>query len=344
MNAEDSVSRDLHALRERMGEDLLILGHHYQRASVLAHADYRGDSLELARRAAAARQARRIVFCGVRFMAESADILTTAEQEVYLPAPSADCPMARMADAQSMRAALARLNEDAHDWLPIVYVNSTVEVKACCGEWSGSACTSSNAARVFQWALQQGKKVLFLPDEHLGVNTARDLGLPDDEVGLYDPRRPDGGLTAADVRQFRVLAWKGYCLVHAAFHAEVVRAVREERPAAKIIVHPEVPRAVVELADAHGSTSQIIEYVKQAPAGSEIIVGTELNLVERLAHEERGRVTVKALAPVVCANMAKTHVGSVLNVLKHWPDGARVRVPESIAVPARRALDTMLAL
>jgi quinolinate synthase len=345
MNSPQELHAEIRALRAQWGDDLLILGHHYQRAAVLEETDERGDSLELARLAAARKQARRIVFCGVRFMAESADILTEADQAVYMPVPSADCPMARMADADAMRRAWTVLRAmDGDHWLPVVYVNSTAEVKACCGEWGGSACTSGNATAVFRWALERGKKIFFLPDEHLGTNTAHDLGLPDDAVCVYDARRPNGGLDSATLRRARVAVWKGFCLVHAGFTAEAVQAVRQRRPAAKIIVHPECPRAVVELADAHGSTARIIEYVKNAPAGSEIVIGTELHLVERLAQEERGRVSVKALAPVVCANMAKTDLAALRNLLRDWPDDSRVRVAPATADRARLALGAMLRL
>lgn len=344
MKGPNTINDGIRALRESYGSDLLILGHHYQRDSVLTHADERGDSLELARKAASRRDAKRIVFCGVRFMAESADILTTPKQAVYMPAPQAGCPMARMADVEAMRQAWASLNRLASDWLPVVYVNSTAGIKACCGEWGGSACTSSNAGRVFEWVLKQNKKVFFLPDEHLGVNTAHDLGLNSTDVALYDPRLPDGGLTAETADQSRVVVWKGFCLVHAAFTVDAVHRVRRLRPAAKIIVHPETPRAVVELADAHGSTSQIIDYVKKAAPGSEIVIGTEQNLVQRLADEERGRLTIKSLAGVICANMAKTHAASLLTLLQDWPESHRVTVPEATATPARRALETMLSL
>ncbi len=344
MKRPDDIKDKIQAVRETYGRDLLILGHHYQRDAVLAHADERGDSLELARKAAARKEASRIVFCGVRFMAESADILTGPDQAVYMPEPAAGCPMARMADEMAMRQAWTRLNRARAGWLPVVYVNSTAEIKACCGEWGGSACTSSNAARVFEWAFRQDKRVFFLPDEHLGVNTACDLGVPDDQVAIYDPRQPQGGLDDETLRRARVVVWKGYCLVHAAFSPEHVREVRRRRPAAKIIVHPETPRPVVALADAHGSTSQIIAYVKNAAPGSEIVIGTEQNLVQRLADEERGRVTVLSLSPVICANMAKTHANTLLALLQEWPASHRVTVPEPVAAPARRALETMLSL
>jgi quinolinate synthase len=331
-------------IRERLGRSLLILGHHYQRSSVLRHADATGDSLELARRAGRSPEAERIVFCGVRFMAESADILSGERQAVYMPNPTADCPMARMADAAQLERAWSDLAATGGEWVPVAYVNSTAEIKAFCGARGGSTCTSSNAARVLTWALAGGRRVLFLPDEHLGRNTAADLGMPDEEVATYDPRAPGGGLDAEAARCARLVVWRGFCLVHTAFTAEQVRRVREKLPTARIVVHPECPREVVRASDAHGSTSRIIEYVRAAPDGAVIVVGTELNLVERLAEQQAGRVAVKVLAPSVCANMAKTNEENLLEILTQWPEANRVRVPPDVAALARTALERMLHL
>jgi quinolinate synthase len=334
----------IEALRREWGAGLLVLGHLYQRASVLRHADTIGDSLELSRAAGANATARRIVFCGVEFMAESADILTGPAQTVYMPEMSAGCPMADMATAGAMLEAWEFLQSGGDAWLPVVYVNSSAEIKACCGRLGGSTCTSSNAPRVMKWVLDQGRKVFFLPDEHLGSNTAHDLGLRDEEVALYDPRLPDGGLTRAELKAARVVVWKGFCIVHVAFTVEQIRQVREQLPDARIIVHPETPKEVVRLADAHGSTAQIIKYVEAAPAGSTIVIGTEINLIERLAEEQRGRVQVKALRPSVCANMAKTNEHNLLDVLQRWPADKEVHIPEAIAADARKALQRMLGM
>lgn len=338
------IGKEIERIREELGESLVILGHHYQRASVLRHADEIGDSLELSRKAAARSEAERIVFCGVRFMAESAAILGRAGQTVYMPDMSAGCPMANMATRETMEEGLALLSQSGRKWLPVVYVNSSAEVKACCGRHGGSTCTSSNAARVFEWAFKQDRCVFFLPDEHLGVNTAVDLGIPAREVACYDRRKPNGGLSDATIRRARVIVWKGFCIVHQAFPVDQLNAVRERIPQAKVIVHPEVPREVVALADAHGSTSQIIKYVESAPEGSVVIVGTELNLVQRLAEEHKGRVDVRALAPSVCANMAKTNEKNLLAVLKDWPERNAVHVPEDVAGDARMALQRMLRI
>ena len=323
---------------------MLILGHHYQRSSVLQHADETGDSLELARKAASRPEAERIVFCGVRFMAESADILSASAQTVYMPETLAGCPMARMSTAAQTEAALGRLARVGDDWIPIVYVNSTAEVKAVCGRHGGSACTSSNAARVLQWVFDQGKRPLFLPDEHLGANTAHDLGIPDDLVAVYNPHLTDGGLADADVEQARIVVWKGFCLVHTAFEVEHLDRVREKIPKARIIVHPEVPKEVVRAADAHGSTAQIIRYVEAAPAGAIIVIGTEQNLVERLAEQYQDRLTVLALAPSICANMARTNESNLLALLRGWDAVLRIVVPNSVAEEARGCLERMLSL
>jgi len=338
------ISVRIDTIRRQWGRRLVVLGHHYQRISVLQHADETGDSLELSRKAAARNDAERIVFCGVKFMAESADILTRADQVVYMPDTSAGCPMANMAEPGSMADALGSLGKGGGDWLPVVYVNSSAEIKAICGRMGGSTCTSSNAPRVIKWAMDQGAKVLFLPDEHLGRNTARDLGIDDRGIKVYDPRRVNGGLTGMDVADARIVVWKGFCIVHRSFTVEHVAAVRRQWPQARIIVHPETPAEVVALADAHGSTSQIISYVEQAPAGSTVVIGTELNLVERLADVHKGRVTVKALNSSVCANMAKTNEENLLRVLEDWPAGNEIHVPPAVVEDARKALERMLSL
>ena len=337
-------SQKIDEIRDELGDKLLILGHHYQRSSVVRHADELGDSLELAKKAGSNSRAERIVFCGVHFMAESADLLSRPEQTVYVPDTAAGCPMAGMASADAMFNALGQLGGTKAGWIPVVYVNSTAELKACCGMNGGSTCTSSNAADVFKWVFDQGKRILFLPDEHLGRNTAHDLGIPDEEVSIYDPLLANGGLTPAEMNEAKVVVWKGFCIVHQAFTVDMVKTVREKLPEAKIIVHPETPKEVVDIADAHGSTSQIIKYVEDAPDGSTVVIGTEINLIERLADKFRGRVAVKALSPSVCANMSKTNESNLLYLLQNWPDENRIGVPESIANDARTSLNTMLEL
>lgn len=334
----------IEAIRKEWGRKLLILGHHYQRRSVLKHVDETGDSLELSRKAGANTYAERIVFCGVKFMAESADILSSDQQKVYMPETNAGCPMANMATGDQMRKALDHLESVVKGWVPVVYVNSSAEVKACCGRSGGSTCTSSNAAKVFEWAFSQGKKILFLPDEHLGWNSATDLGVRDEEIAVYDPALEGGGLSAAGISGSKVIVWKGFCIVHQSFKVEQVEAVRRLRPDARIIVHPESPKEVVRLCDAHGSTAQIIKYVEAAEDGACIVIGTELNLVQRLAEEHLGRVEVKALNPSVCANMAKTNLENLLEVLKSWPDERLISVDSAVKADACIALERMLSL
>jgi len=336
----NEVGAQIEEIKREWGRRLLILGHHYQRPSVLRHADERGDSLELSRKAAMHPEAERIVFCGVGFMAESADMLTSREQTVYMPEASAGCPMAVMADAAGVEKAWTALEAKGNDWLPVVYVNSTAEIKAFCGRHGGSTCTSSNASRVCQWVLSQNKRVFFVPDEHLGTNTAHDLAFPDKQVAVYAPSAGIQGLSPA----VKFVVWKGFCLVHTAFTVKQVQEVRKCLPDAKIIVHPECTKDVVHLVDAHGSTSRIIKYVESASEGSTVVIGTELNLIDRLANEHKGRVTVKALSPSVCANMAKTNEGNLLELLREWPEDREIHVPEDVAQDARVALERMLAV
>lgn len=310
--------------------------------AVLQHADIRGDSLELARAAAANTVAERIVFCGVHFMAESAVILTGGTRPVYMPDPSAGCPMANMAALDDVARAWQTLRSASPDWIPVVYVNSSAAIKAFCGRHGGLTCTSSNALRAFEWAFRQNKRIFFLPDEHLGRNTAAQLGLEEETLTIYNPGAEHGGLRTEDLERARVVLWKGFCPIHMAFTVEQIREVRQVLPEAKIIVHPECRREVVLAADAHGSTSQIVRFVENAPPGSTIVIGTELNLVRRLAEEHKSRVTVKALCSSVCANMAKTNEENLLEVLRDWPEERRIRVPPETAREAQAALERML--
>ncbi len=334
---------DIENIRREWRDRLLILGHHYQSPDVLRHADVIGDSLELARKAAASN-AERILFCGVHFMAESADILTTPAQSVYMPEPGAGCPMASMADDTQVEKAWTFLNQQGDAWLPIVYVNSTARIKAFCGRAGGSACTSSNAPKVFQWALDQKKKIFFLPDIHLGINSAHDLGIPDEHTAIYDYQKPNGGLTPEALKNVRVLVWGGYCPIHVNFTVADVQAARASWPEARIIVHPETPKEIVRMVDAHGSTAQIIKYVQAAPAGSTIVIGTESQLVKRLAEEHKGRLTIKMLKGSFCPNMAKTNEQNLVRILRDWPDRNCIRVPSLLIPDARLCLERMLAL
>ena len=347
-----NISASIENLRRQWGKKLFILGHYYQQDEVLRHADVTGDSLELSRRAAAEREAGRIVFCGVHFMAESADILKAPQQTVYMPDIHAGCPMADMAPLREVQQVWKNIQTVASDlpspersaqagWLPVVYVNSSAAVKAFCGEHGGSTCTSSNAAKVFQWVLNQGKRIFFIPDEHLGTNTARDLGLPEEAVAVYDPGQAWGGVGADCIARARVLVWKGYCHVHT-FTADDVTSARQRYPGAKIIVHPETPSAAARLADAHGSTAQIIKYVAAAPEGATVVIGTEWHLVDRLARQHRGRLTIVPLRQSVCRNMIRTTEAKLLELLEQWPETQVVSVSEPLRVNARKALERML--
>lgn len=337
MNPSESIE----ALRKQWGKKLFILGHYYQQDEVLQHADVTGDSLELSRRAAAEKEAERIVFCGVHFMAESADILSSPHQAIYMPDIHAGCPMADMAPLREVQQVWKDIQAVTTGWVPVVYVNSSAAVKAFCGEHGGSTCTSSNAVKVFQWVLGQGKRILFIPDEHLGANTARDLGLPDEAVAVYDPGKKWGGVGVDGIARARVLVWKGYCHVHT-FTVDDITSARLRYPGAKIIVHPETPAAAARLADAHGSTSQIIRYVEAAPAGTTVVIGTEFHLVDRLARQHRGRLTIVPLRQSVCRNMILTTEAKLLALLEQWPEEQIVRVSDPLRVNARKALERML--
>ena len=252
--------------------------------------------------------------------------------------------MADMATLSQAETAWKRLTAVQAKWVPVTYVNSSADIKAFCGKHGGSACTSGNCAKVLSHTLEQGAKVFFLPDEHLATNTALDLGLSDDSIVRYDPALPDGGVSDAQLASARMVVWKGFCHVHTLFKPEHVRAARLTHPEAKIIIHPETPKEVVRLCDAHGSTAQIIDYVNCSPEGSTIVIGTEHQLVQRLAEEQKGKRTILALQSSTCPNMARTTEAAVLDILQHWPDENRVRVPEAIANDARLCLQRMLAL
>ncbi len=339
MNTTDQIAQQ----KQKWGSKLLILGHHYERSSVLMHADRVGDSLELARIASSQRDAERIVFCGVRFMAESADILTSRRQSVYMPDPDAGCPMADMADVEKLKKVWSFLTESDGQWAPVVYVNSSAPVKAFCGARGGSACTSSNALEIVRRELKSGNRVLFLPDEHLGANTAVRLGLDRNQMEYCDPAELCGGLTSESVDKASMIIWRGFCHVHTAFALRHIKGIREDYPHARIIVHPEVPYRVASQADELGSTAQIIKYVESLPDGATVFVGTERHLVERLAAEYGNRLDVRPLANSTCTDMALTDEDKLADLLIKWPDSHRVSVPDSIAHNARKCLEKMLS-
>jgi len=335
------------AARQALGERLTILVHHYQSDEVMQFADFRGDSLELSRLASQQSQAEYILFCGVDFMAESAAMLCSSEQTVLMAVEYAPCPMAAMADAASVAAAWHHLEGlwGPCSVLPIVYQNSSAEVKAFCGAHGGAVCTSSNAGAVMSWALKEGKHVLFVPDRYLGTNSALALGLSPDQVALWNRR---SGLleNAPPSADTMVVVWDGFCNVHTAFRVEDVEAVRHKHPKMNIIVHPECPVEVVQAADAAGSTSFIVREVENAGAGSEFAIGTEHHLVQRLAHENPSK-TVIPLRQSTCVAMSRTTLSSLCYTLEKLATGEvvnLVQVPESIAQQARTALQRMLEI
>lgn len=337
--------------RRCLGEDLLILGHHYQRDEIIKWADYRGDSLKLSQLAAAHPDVPTIIFCGVHFMAESADILTTDDQTVILPNISAGCSMADMASIGQVEDCWEDLATavDTTKIVPITYVNSTAALKAFVGRNGGASCTSSNARKVVEWALERGEKLLFFPDQHLGRNTAAGLGLdPDDDMLVWNPNKPFGGVTPEEVRAKRILLWKGHCSVHQRFTVQQIEQARRERPGVKVIVHPECPLEVVRAADCNGSTEYIIKTISDAEPGTEWAVGTEINLVSRLAQEHPDK-TVFCLDPVVCpcSTMYRIHPHYLLWTMENLLEGKivnQVKVKPEIAANARRALNRMLEI
>jgi quinolinate synthase len=333
-----------------LGPRLMILGHHYQRDEVMRWADARGDSFGLSRLAADNRSADYIVFCGVHFMAESADILTTPRQQVILPDLNAGCSMADMADIDSVEEAWESLAAvtDVERLVPITYMNSSAALKAFVGRNRGAVCTSSNARAVITWALQRGDKLLFFPDQHLGRNTGYQLGFTEADMRVWNPRLELGGLDERDVKEATFLLWKGHCSVHQRFRVEHVAAFRAEHPDGVVIVHPECAHEVVERADQVGSTDFIIKTVAAAAPGSTLAVGTEIHLVQRLAAEHPDR-TVVSLDPLICpcSTMFRIDAGHLAWVLENLVEGHvvnRITVDDETARWARVALERMLEI
>ena len=350
LTPEDTEAR-IKIARQLLGDELLILGHHYQRDEIIKWADFRGDSLKLSHLAAAHPEAKVIIFCGVHFMAESADILTTPDQIIILPNMSAGCSMADMANIAQVEDCWADLSTatDTSKVIPITYVNSTAALKAFVGRHGGACCTSTNAKSVVKWALERGDKLLFFPDQHLGRNTAVELGLdPEKDMLVWDPHKPFGAVTPEEVQAKRVLLWKGHCSVHGRFTTDQVARARVDYPGVNVIVHPECPLEVVEASDLNGSTEYIIKAISNAASGSVWAVGTEVNLVNRLAHEYPDK-TIFCLDPVVCpcSTMYRVHPHYLLWVLESLVRGEvvnQVSVPLEIASDARLALDRMLQM
>src|SRR5438105_4401388 len=284
------------AARAQLGSRLVILGHHYQRDEVIKFADYTGDSFKLARQIANRPEADFIVFCGVHFMAESADVLCAPHQRVILPDLAAGCSMADMADPEQLETCLEELAQMGIEGvIPVTYINSAASIKTFVGERGGTVCTSSNAAATLKWAFERGEKILFLPDQHLGRNTAYKMGVPLDQMVVWDPNEMWGGLTPDQLRNVRIILWKGHCSVHVRFTVRQIEQLRAQHPGIRVIVHPEVPWDVVQAADDSGSTEYIIRQVTSSPPGSVWAVGTEVHLVSRLAAQVAPERTVYSL-------------------------------------------------
>jgi quinolinate synthase len=358
--SHEELAARVRAAKSLLAEHLVILGHHYQREEVIRFSDARGDSFGLSRFAAAQHQADYVVFCGVHFMAESADILTGDHQQVLLPDLNAGCSMADMADEDQVAQIWDELSSvvDVARVVPITYMNSSAALKAFVGRHGGAVCTSSNARAILRWALGldgaadveggRGDRVLFFPDQHLGRNTGVELGFGLGDMVVVDPRRPLGGLEERDVKGATLLLWKGHCSVHQRFSLGHVTTFRKEHPDGIVIVHPECSHEVVLQADQVGSTDFIIKAVGEAPVGSVIAVGTEIHLVDRLAREHPDR-TVVSLDPLVCPcstmfRIDLPHLAWVLDGLVEGEVRNRVTVPAGVASDARAALERMLAI
>jgi quinolinate synthase len=358
--ADDEMHLRISAAKAALGDRLVILGHHYQRDEVIRHADYTGDSFKLARAIARHPKADYIVFCGVHFMAESADLLRFPHQQVILPDLAAGCSMADMAAIDQLDTCWAELQQlgAANDTLPLTYINSAAAIKAFVGERGGAVCTSANAAAALRWGWRQRGKILFLPDQHLGRNTAWKMGVPLDEMVVWDPYEPFGGLTREQVQRATLILWKGHCSVHVRFTTKQIDNARSQYPGIKVIVHPEVPFEVMRAADECGSTEHILKTVRQSPAGSSWAVATEVHLVHRLAEEMAARqeppydtnpIKVVSLDQhgCLCSTMFRVSPNHLLWVLEGLVDGEihnRVVVPDTDRQWARAALDRLLTI
>lgn len=356
--SEEELDGRIRAAKRALGDRVVVLGHFYQREEVVTHADYVGDSFQLAGAAKARPEAEAIVFCGVHFMAETADLLSRPEQAVILPNLAAGCSMADMADIDQVEECWEQLGEvygdlDAPDAdglvpvVPVTYMNSSAAIKGFVGRHGGIVCTSSNARTVLEWAFARGRRVLFFPDQHLGRNTAKAMGVPLERMPLWNPRHPLGGSSADGLRDARVILWHGFCSVHRRFTVDQIDRARAEHPGVRVIVHPECPMAVVDAADESGSTDYIRKAIEAAAGPTTFAIGTEINLVRRLA-AEHPQHEIFCLDPVVCpcSTMYRIHPGYLAWVLEGLVAGEvrnRITVPASVAEPARVALERMLA-
>jgi quinolinate synthase len=347
---DDEMDRRIAAARATLGKRLVILGHHYQRDEVIKFADYTGDSFRLARQVPQRPEADYIVFCGVHFMAESADILSAPHQQVILPDLAAGCSMADMVEPEQLETCWEELQQMGISGIvPVTYINSAASIKSFVGERGGTVCTSSNATATLKWAFERGDRILFMPDQHLGRNTAYKLGVPLDRMVVWNPNEVFGGLDPEDVRRAKMILWKGHCSVHERFTAKQIEAVRKQHPGIRVIVHPEVPWDVVQAADDNGSTEYILKTVRESAPGSVWAVGTEVHLVNRLAHEVAPGKTVISLDQFgcLCSTMFRVSPNHLLWILEELVEG---RVHNRIVVSDEQkhwnkvALDRMLSI
>ncbi len=354
--SNEELHERIRAAKATLGDKVVVLGHFYQRDEIVQHADFLGDSFQLANAAQTVPNAETIVFCGVHFMAETADILARDDQAVILPNLAAGCSMADMADIDSVEECWAQLTElygtepDADGRVPVIpvtYMNSSAALKGFCGRNGGIVCTSSNAATVLEWAFERGQRVLFFPDQHLGRNTAKAMGVPLTQMPMWNPNKPLGGNDAASLADARVILWHGFCSVHKRFTVDQVEKARADYPGVRVIVHPECPMPVVDAADESGSTDYIRRAIEGATEPTTFAIGTEINMVNRLA-EQHPQHTIFCLDPVVCpcSTMYRIHPGYLAWVLEALVRGEvlnQITVSDDVAADARVALERMLA-
>jgi quinolinate synthase len=350
--SDEEMDARIAAAKARLGRRVVILGHHYQRDEVIKFADYTGDSFKLARQVAKHPDAEFIVFCGVHFMAESADVLSASHQQVVLPDLAAGCSMADMADPDQLELCWSDLEQmlgSTRGIVPVTYINSAASIKAFVGERGGTVCTSSNATATLRWAWERGERILFLPDQHLGRNTAYKLGVPLDRMAIWDPAEIWGGLEPEAVTKSRIMLWKGHCSVHTRFTVRQIENMRAAHPGIRVIVHPEVPWEVVQAADDAGSTEYILSAVTASAPGSVWAIGTEIHLVERLARQVAPERTVFSLDQFgcLCSTMFRVSPNHLLWTLEGLLDGEvhnRIVVPDERKHWIRVALDRMLSI
>ena len=346
----EELDNKIAAAKKHLGSQLFILGHHYQREEVMKWADASGDSFKLAQLAKNRPEAKYIVFCGVHFMAEAADILTSDDQQVILPDLNAGCSMADMANIDEVETAWMELEKiiDTKRLIPITYMNSAANLKAFVAERGGAVCTSTNARGILEWALEKGDQVFFFPDQHLGRNTALAMGYPENELSLWDPRKNLGGLSERQAKESSFFLWKGHCSIHQRFNPDHIKEFKSQYPDGIVVVHPECPASVVELADFVGSTEKIIKTVSEAPSGSVIGVGTEIHLVKRLANQNADKKVI-TLDPLICPcstmfRIDAAHLAWILDGLLEGKVRNQIKVDSEIASQAIMALEQMLEI